>query len=141
MNSHALQLGKIAGSAAILDKGRILLLRRTERASTFPGHWTFPSGGIEETDSSVRDTVIREVKEETNIDFLPNRRWNFYESTANGKRYFALIHLGEWSGEIRAQETEVAEWGFFTYKETLALQLAFAYREVLDDLYSAKLIS
>jgi len=135
-----LPLGKIASSAAIIDNHKLLLLKRASNASTFPDHWTFPSGGIEETDASIKDTVIREVKEEVNLDFTPTKKLSFYESFTNGKRYIALVHLGEWTGEIKLQEEEVSERKFFTYEETKSLELAFAYREVIDDLYTAGLI-
>ncbi len=135
-----LPIGKIASSAVIIEKGKLLLLKRAGHVLNYPGHWTFPSGGVEETDSSIRDTVIREVKEEVGLDFIPTKKWNFYESIANGKRYVALIHLGVSSGKIKLQKEEVSAWQFFTYKETKQLKLAFAYREVIDDLHKAGLI-
>jgi ADP-ribose pyrophosphatase YjhB (NUDIX family) len=135
-----LPLGKVASSAAILNNKKILLIKRSTHASTFPGHWTFPSGGIEETDPSVKDAVVREVKEEVGLSFIPTAAWKFYESITNGKRYLALVHLGEWSGEIILQKSEASEWKFFTYAETARVPLAFAYQEVIQDLYDAGLI-
>ncbi|MFA5935965.1 MAG: NUDIX hydrolase [Patescibacteria group bacterium] len=137
---NPLPIGKIASSAAIFEGKKLLLIRRSPTASAYPNHWTFPSGGIEETDQSVGSAVIREVKEEVGLDFRPSKKWNFYESTTNGKRYFALVHLGEWSGTIQLQKEEASEWRFFTYTETKNLNLAFAYREVIDDLYTAGLV-
>lgn len=135
-----LPIGKVASSAAILEKGKILLIKRAAHVSTYPNHWTFPSGGIEETDTSIRNAVIREVKEEVNLDFTPTKKFGFYETVTNGKRYVALVHLGEWSGEIKLQAEEVSEWHFFTHEETKRLELAFAYREVINDLHTAGLI-
>jgi 8-oxo-dGTP pyrophosphatase MutT (NUDIX family) len=83
----------------------------------FPSRWTFPSGEIEETDSPVRDAVIREVKEETSLDFFSKEKLGFYESAVNGRHYIALVHLGEWSGAIRLQPEEISEHKFFTFKE------------------------
>ena len=135
-----LPFGKVAGSAAIIKNKKVLLIKRSDQVSLYPGRWTFPSGGIEETDRSIQDTVIREVKEEVGLTFAPTKKFGFYESVANGKRYFALVHLGEWSGEIKLQEKEAVEWRFFTYEETSSLDLAFKYREVIDDLFVAGLV-
>lgn len=137
---NQLPIGKIASSAAIIEKGELLLIKRADHVLNYPGHWTFPSGGIEETDPSIYDAVIREVVEETGLNFIPTKKWNFYESVLNGKRYVALVHLGKWSGKIKLQNEEVSECQFFTYKETKQLNLAFAYKEVIDDLYKAGLI-
>ena len=135
-----LQLGKVAGSAVIIENKKILLLKRNADKSLFPGFWTFASGGVEETDLSIQDTVVREVKEETNLDYIVNKKFGFYESTANGKRHFALVHLGSWVGNIVLQRKELSECGFFTYEEAIKLPLAFAYGEVINDLHAAGLI-
>lgn len=135
-----LPLGKIASSAALIQDGKLLLLKRVASASLFPNHWTFPSGGIEETDPSISAAVIREVKEETNLDFVPREKFGFFESIVNGKRYIALVHLGEWSGTIHLQPEEIAEYKFFTFGEIESLDLAFAYREVINDLHNKGLI-
>lgn len=128
--------GKVAGSAAIIEERKILLLKRSSSASLYPDHWTFPSGGIEETDASARETVIREVREETGIDFAPTEKLGFYESVVDGKRYFALVHLGVWSGNIQLQPEEIQEYRFCTSNEALSLPLAFAYKDVIQDLFT-----
>lgn len=132
--------GRIASSAAIIKDGKILLLKRASSAKLFPNHFTFPSGGIEETDASVENAVTREVKEETGLDFVPKEKFGFYESVVSDKRYLALVHLGKWSGTITLQPEEISEHNFFTFEETHSLDLAFAYREVIKDLHSKGLI-
>ena len=138
---NKIELGKIAGSAAIIKDKKVLLLKRNTDRSLFPGHWTFASGGIEEFDSSVSETVIREVKEETGLIFAPIKKFGFYESISNNKRHFALVYLGDWEGEIVLETSESSDWKFYSYEDTKELPLAFAYREVLKDLFNAGLIS
>jgi len=133
-------LGRVAGAAAIIKDKKILLTKRTPNLPTFPNFWTFPAGGIDDTDLSIRDCVIREVKEETNLDFEPTSKLNFYESLANGKRIISLVYLGNWKGEIKPQENEVSEIKFFSYQETQDLDIAFAYKEVIEDLKKLDLI-
>lgn len=139
-SSTPIPLGKIAASAAITNNNKILLLRRASDAKLFPNYWTFPSGGIEETDPSAEQAVIREVKEETSLDFKPSQKLGFYESIADNKRHFALVHLGSWSGKINRQESEVSDFRWCTYDEAKKLKLAFAYKQVIEDLKKQKII-
>ncbi len=130
-------LGKIAGSAAIIEHGKILLIKRSDAVAAYPGYWTFPSGGVEETDQTIQDTVIREVREEVGLIFVPQDKFNFYESIHNGKRYFSLVYLGKWSGKITLQKEEASQWKFFSYSEAKELKIAFSYRDTLQDLFKA----
>lgn len=61
MNTYV--IGKVAGSAVIINTKKILLLQRSFNSKNEPGKWTFPVGGIEDFDASLSDCVIREVKE------------------------------------------------------------------------------
>ncbi len=133
-NQQPIQIGKIAGSAVILQDKKILLLQRSFNSKNAPGKWTFPAGGIEESDESLEFCVIREVKEETNLDFVVTSKFKFYDGILNGKRYFSLVHLGNASGDLKIDfESENAK--YFSYAETIDLEIAFSYREVLDDLH------
>ena len=50
--------------AAIIEKGRILMVRQTYRGQTF---WTLPGGRIEPSESPLQ-CAIRETKEETGLE-------------------------------------------------------------------------
>ncbi len=134
-------MGKVACCAAIIDaEKRILLLQRSLSSKNFPGAWTFPSGGIEPGDDSVATAVIREVKEETNLDFTITGKFKFYDGITNNTRYVVLVHLGTYSGELQ-HDYESMDARFFSYQETMHLETAFSYRQVLDDLCQANLIA
>jgi len=133
-------IGRISGSAAIIEDRKVLLTKRNPNLKTCPNFWTFPAGGIDNTDASIEDCVVREVKEEVNLDFIPKEKLNFYESIVNSKRIISLVFLGDWSGNIKFQEEEVVDACFFSYNETKNLDIAFAYRAVIEDLYKLKLI-
>ncbi|MEK7088673.1 MAG: NUDIX hydrolase [Patescibacteria group bacterium] len=49
------------------DDGRILLLKRREDETVYPGFYTFPGGKIEGNDT-IHETLIKEVKEECGLD-------------------------------------------------------------------------
>ena len=135
-----LPLGKVAASAAVIMDSRLLLLQRADNAKLYAGYWTFPSGGIEETDTDVKSALLREVKEETGLKFKCKKQFGFYESHAGGKRHFALVHIGECVGKIKMQESEVKNYKWVTYSDAKKLKLAFAYKKVIDDLYKIQLI-
>ncbi|MEM9336542.1 MAG: NUDIX hydrolase [Patescibacteria group bacterium] len=96
---------------------------------------------MEETDESVEAAVIREVKEEAGLDFVPRKKFYFYESKSANKRAFALVFLGSWSGEVALQESEIQDYGWFTYEQAMKEDIAYVYREVLEDLKQADLIN
>ena len=80
--------------------------------------------------------MIREVKEECNLDFTP------IEIIKTGvwleKKYYRF--LGNWSGEIKIQEEEVLDFNWFTFEKAMQLQLAFDYKEIVELLYKKKLL-
>jgi 8-oxo-dGTP diphosphatase len=49
------------------DAGKYLVLKRSEKEIAYPGMYTFPGGKIEENDT-VEETLVKEVKEEANLD-------------------------------------------------------------------------
>ena len=62
----------IVTSVAVIRRndGRILLLKRRDDEAVYPGFYTFPGGKMEGNDT-IRDTLIKEVKEECGLDLEP----------------------------------------------------------------------
>ena len=68
---------KLGVDAAIFDdKGRILLLRRSD-----DDQWSLPCGWVEVGESPV-EAIIREVKEETGLDVKPTHILGVYDAEA-----------------------------------------------------------
>jgi ADP-ribose pyrophosphatase YjhB (NUDIX family) len=128
-----------SGGAIIKDK-KLLLTKRISTKKQFPNFWTFPAGRYEESDELLENTAIREAKEEVNLDFKPIKKLNFYEFQNENFLNVSHIYLGEWSGEVIFQKEEITEIGWFSYEETKELNIAFAYREVIEDLHKLDLI-
>lgn len=107
------------GAAAIIinNEGKILLQRRADRDL-----WGIP-GGCQELGERFKDTVIREIKEETNLDIEEkdlelidivsgNSRRNSYPNGDVVINNTALYCIRKYSGELKCDE-ESKEMKFF----------------------------
>ena len=82
---------RVAG--VILMEGGIALMHRKDvkKRPDMQEYYTFPGGGIEETDKSYEDGVIREIKEEFGIDVKVIKKLYKMESKKfNQKEIFYL---------------------------------------------------
>lgn len=68
---RAVSLGAVA--IPIDSAGRVLLTRRPRTMRTFPGAWVLPGGRCDPTDTSVMETALRELREETGITASPEQ--------------------------------------------------------------------
>lgn len=125
----------LAASGIILKENKILLVKRSDYTQIYPGCWACP-GGRAEPHETAEQNVIREVKEEVDIDFRPTE----ILTTATWQNRFLYRFLGTWSGTIKIQEEEIADFGWFTYTKAKQLNLAFDYPHVLELLHVRKLI-
>ena len=125
----------LAASGVILNNKKILLLQRSNYTKNFPGYWGCP-GGRAENGETAEENVIREVKEECNLNFTPTSilKTGIWQD----RSYYRF--LGEWSGVIKVQEEEVADFNWFTYQEAIKLNLSFDYREVIELLHKKNLL-
>ncbi|RXP46585.1 NUDIX domain-containing protein [Lutibacter sp. HS1-25] len=125
----------LAASGIILQNKKILLLQRSNYTQMYAGCWGCP-GGRAEANETAEENVIREVKEECNLDFTPKKIIKI--GTWQEKKFYRF--LGDWSGEIKIQETEVTDYNWFTFKQTQQLQLAFDYKEIVEILHNQSLL-
>ena len=56
--------------ALIKVKDKFLITKRSKSEDTYPEYWDLP-GGLVEKGELPKDAVIRETKEETNLDIIP----------------------------------------------------------------------
>ena len=99
----------------IIENNKVLLIQQLQ------GHWGFPKGHVEEGETE-KQTAIREVKEETNLDVEIVGENRYSESYVIGKTikkevvYFVAKKIGS---EIKPQEEEINEIKWATYEEAL----------------------
>jgi 8-oxo-dGTP diphosphatase len=112
------------------DDNHILLTKRN--VEPFKGYWCIPGGHIEQNEDAVT-AVIREVKEETNLDFTP--RFLSYLDEIFPERNthnVVLIFHGDASGDVQAEPAEVTETGWFPIADALKMDLAFLHHEAVQ---------
>lgn len=57
----------IATGIAVIKDGKILVVRRVAHDETLAGEWELPGGGVD-SDETIEQGAIRELKEETNLE-------------------------------------------------------------------------
>ncbi|NQV78327.1 MAG: NUDIX hydrolase [Lutibacter sp.] len=125
----------LAASGIILQDKKILLLQRSNYTENYPQFWGCP-GGRAEKDETAEQNVIREVKEECNLNFSPTSILK--TGVWQNRSYYRF--LGNWDGEIKVQELEVLDYNWFSYSDAIKLKLSFDYKEVIQLLYKNQLL-
>lgn len=71
----------------IINKNdKVLILKRSDDSTSFPGHWALP-GGKAESGESAEAAAIREVREETQI-YLEEGDLSFLHKMVNGEKEY-----------------------------------------------------
>jgi 8-oxo-dGTP diphosphatase len=118
------------------DIVEVLLTRR--RIEPFKDQWCLPGGHIDQYEPA-KEAIVREVKEETGMDFEA-RFFRYFDEIIPERNIYAvvLVFEGHARGEIRIQEDEVTDIRWFPLEETRSLDLAFTHNEILNT-YAARL--
>ena len=97
-----------------------ILLVRTKR---LPNHWQPIGGGVKAHDRSAEEALVRELREEVGISIDPcelrfelSTPYDFGEGTV----VFFTVRVPE-DVALDFDETELAEWGWFSVDEALQL--------------------
>jgi ADP-ribose pyrophosphatase YjhB (NUDIX family) len=118
----AFQLQRVAAYALVVRDGHVLLTRNSARGP-HPGTWTLPGGGIDHGEDP-RESVVREVREETGLACTPGEVLDVtsthFEGTApSGRRedfhalqivFAAAVEGGEPMVLESAGTTDAAAW-------------------------------
>jgi ADP-ribose pyrophosphatase YjhB (NUDIX family) len=127
------------GVAAVIFEGeRVLLQRRDDN-----GRWGLPGGGVEPGES-VRDAIVREVREETGLEIEPLRLIGVYSDPANHQivaypdgnviHYVSAVFECAVRGGTLACGTESLELGLFAPEALPADTLPISRIRIVDAL-------
>jgi ADP-ribose pyrophosphatase YjhB (NUDIX family) len=116
------------------SRGEFLFIQRRDN-----GRWALPSGCLE-IGESVRDCLVREMKEETGLDVISatpiaihsEPRFGFTDETGAGYQLVIIVFwVDHWKGELVTHTDETIDAGFFS-REGLPEVLPH-YLEALED--------
>ncbi len=112
-----------------IGHGIILIKRKNP-----PPGWAIP-GGFVDYGESLEDAVIREAKEETELDIQLIRQFHTYSDPKRDPRHHTVstIFIAKASGKPHAGD-DAGEIGIFSM-DSLPEDLAFDHRQILDDYF------
>ena len=103
---------KIVVSIALINNENEILLSKRPEKKHLSGFWEFPGGKVEEGETPEK-ALIREVKEELNID-INNKciaPLSFSEFNYNNFQLLLLLYIcRRWDGEPMSMENNRLEW-------------------------------
>ncbi|HEC93080.1 MAG TPA: NUDIX hydrolase, partial [Candidatus Atribacteria bacterium] len=114
----------IVTCGAIIERDKKILLTKRNIAP-YKNYWCIPGGHIEKGEKA-KEAVIREVKEETGLDFEA-KFWKYWDEIIPKIKWHAivLIFKGQAGGVLSPDRKEVEEIRWFSEKEIRKLKLAF----------------
>ncbi len=123
---------KSCGAIIYNDKNEVLIVKHNA------GHWDFPKGHMEEGEDELH-TAIREVKEETNLDIelMQEYRYEIHYSPKENVDKTVVFFLAEnKSNNVVKQDCEIADIGWFEYKEAMNILTYDIAKELLNKSYN-----
>lgn len=112
------------------DKDEILIVKRHPKSRTDPEMWELPGGKVENGEFFA-DALVREIKEETNLDVEVG---DFAEAIQNDyphKRTVQLMmYLSDIRGEVKISE-EHTEWMWASIEKIKTLEISTSLNKVL----------
>jgi 8-oxo-dGTP pyrophosphatase MutT (NUDIX family) len=125
----------VQGASAIILKDKNILLVKRSGVGAYPYTWAC-AGGAANKGETPEEAVIREAKEEINIDFKPTKLFKKWHH--DGRQFYRF--LGNWKGNVKIQKEEITKCRWYSYGEAIKLDLGFDYREVIEILHKDGLL-
>jgi len=117
----------LAVDAIILRGDQIVLVKRKNP----PHGWALP-GGLVETGETVEQAVVREINEETGLEFVNYFQWHVFSTPDRDPRQHtvSVCFIGEGQGEIQAG-TDAARAQYFPLELDELPSLAFDHKQII----------
>ena len=110
-----MEIKLVAACALINEQGKVLINTRPE-GKDYAGYWEFPGGKVEENETP-EEAIIRELKEEINIDVSAACLAPLSFTERNYEKYYVVVLLyicRKWEGHMKPMENQELEWIFPT---------------------------
>ena len=123
---------KSCGAVIFNRDGKVLIVKHNA------GHWDFPKGHME-VGGSEEDTALREVKEETNIDITLITEYRYeshYSPKENVEKTVVFFLAKSKSSDLIKQDAEIANIGWFDYKEAKEILTYDNAKELFENAYN-----
>lgn len=116
-----------------LPEGIVIIKR-----SNPPFGWALPGGFVDYAES-LEDAVIREAKEETNLDLLEVKQFHTYSDPQRDPRFHTIgtVFIAKGKGTLKAGD-DAADFKIIPLKEIENLQFAFDHKKILLDYLKLK---
>ena len=119
------------------DKGKILLIKRSDEEKTFPGMWAFVSGMVE-WDETIEQALKREAQEEIGCQVeIIKYTGRYYDKIGRHptKTCVCLPHICKIvKGEPKVnQPEEIQDVKWFTPEEIREMELGYDHKQMLID--------
>ena len=112
------------------DSGEILIVKRHPKSRTDPEMWEIPGGKVENGED-FEDALVREIKEETNLDCTVGDFFEAVQIDYPHKRTVQLVmYLDDVSGEVKISE-EHTDWMWAGTEDIKKLEISSSLEKVL----------
>jgi 8-oxo-dGTP pyrophosphatase MutT (NUDIX family) len=89
-------------TTVIIDNSKFLILQRSKISRSGAGFWNFPGGGVEEGES-LEEGGARELKEEANLDVMPEDL-KYIGNLTRGDLRVSFFITDKFSGKVKINE-------------------------------------
>lgn len=118
--------------AAIIVKGDEILLEK-RAIEPFKGTWVLPGGHVEKNED-LEKAVIREVKEETGLEFFDINFVRQFPEVFPEIRWEGIVYVfaGDARGELK-KDNESSEVKFVKLDKIKELELGFDHKRIIEE--------
>ena len=113
------------------DSGEILIVKRHPKSKTDPEMWELPGGKVEKGEHFA-DALVREIKEETDLDVSVGDFCEAVQNDYSHKRTVQLMmYLTDIEGEVKISE-EHTDFMWASIDEIKTLELSTSLKKLLE---------